>query len=401
MQEPNRECASAGLRALITERHAAFAQEIWALFEQTVAQLEQQVRDLRAENRRQRRLLEQSQKRRAPIKTKAKCKYKPESDVEILTENSSDSEDAWKPKCSANVPQTDQLEQEALTENSSDSDPKEEPKRTMEREGTPQTEHSSHSSLSEGHEDSETRPKTSKKLHNLNPKKDAFVCQVCDKSFSHKSVLNMHVFAHERSRDFECSECGSTFISRYHLECHMEIHLRKRPSSCESHTPVQYMTDTNTETRNQSPPPSKEEHSEEPGRESKRERHGKPVRSMELEEVEEQDCERPMCSQCNGTFSTIGNLHKHIRNIHRNKSSLKSKLRKSLGYRHKHLTCPMCDRRFKFQNQLKKTHEVAHSCHVAKQPHTDVSRHPQGDARHPHCDARHPHGDLEHPHVDA
>lgn len=50
------------LRALVNERQAALAQEMLALFERTVAELEEEVRVLKEENERQRQLLQSAQR---------------------------------------------------------------------------------------------------------------------------------------------------------------------------------------------------------------------------------------------------------------------------------------------------------------------------------------------------
>ncbi|KAK7886750.1 hypothetical protein WMY93_026371 [Mugilogobius chulae] len=358
MNEPHREELyredRPSLRALVTERHAAFAQEMLALFEQSVAQLEDEVRRLRAENERQRQILRQTRKRREETRNRGDEKRRrrahrkktvqqeeiPKSDVEIeekvesgaegLTENSSDSES-----------ERGRDRGQALQQKQA---PEPEPPSVAETEEEPPTEHSSESEQ-ENHDTRRQEPKTPPKP-STPPKERKFSCSICGKTFCHKSILKRHMSSHQEDRRFECSECGTVFGNKHHLERHKEIHRRKRPSRCESDVVMLSTDDSNAEAKDMTSPSRSEE-----------ERDG---RSVENADVSEEEKKGYPCLHCNRVLSSISNRNKHIRMIHQNRFSFKSQMQKTLQHRHTHLSCSKCDQRFRFKSELDRHMTRAH-----------------------------------------
>ncbi|KAJ0051095.1 hypothetical protein NL108_013828 [Boleophthalmus pectinirostris] len=61
-----------------------------------------------------------------------------------------------------------------------------------------------------------------------------FTCQVCNKVFSSKSNYKTHLLSHTERRDkpHKCPVCGRGFLQRCHVKDHMRIHTGEKPYSC-------------------------------------------------------------------------------------------------------------------------------------------------------------------------
>ncbi|CAG9822840.1 unnamed protein product [Phaedon cochleariae] len=60
-----------------------------------------------------------------------------------------------------------------------------------------------------------------------------FTCQVCNRSFGYKHVLQNHERTHTGEKPFECPECHKRFTRDHHLKTHMRLHTGERPYHCE------------------------------------------------------------------------------------------------------------------------------------------------------------------------
>ncbi|XP_055078074.1 zinc finger protein 239-like [Periophthalmus magnuspinnatus] len=61
-----------------------------------------------------------------------------------------------------------------------------------------------------------------------------FTCQICTKVFSSKSNYKTHLLSHtgQREKPHKCPVCGRGFLQRGHVKEHMRIHTGEKPYSC-------------------------------------------------------------------------------------------------------------------------------------------------------------------------
>ncbi|XP_055083995.1 gastrula zinc finger protein xFG20-1-like [Periophthalmus magnuspinnatus] len=57
-------------------------------------------------------------------------------------------------------------------------------------------------------------------------------CSVCKKRFGTKQILQRHIRVHTGERPFSCLICTKTFTEKSHLDRHIKIHTGERPYSC-------------------------------------------------------------------------------------------------------------------------------------------------------------------------
>jgi uncharacterized C2H2 Zn-finger protein len=61
---------------------------------------------------------------------------------------------------------------------------------------------------------------------------DNWVCDVCDKGFPKKSMLERHKAVHSDEKPYSCSECGKSFNQKSAMQLHAGIHSTVRPFQC-------------------------------------------------------------------------------------------------------------------------------------------------------------------------
>ena len=58
-------------------------------------------------------------------------------------------------------------------------------------------------------------------------------CPVCNKAFTRKGYLSIHLRIHSGDRPFSCKQCGKSFISKRDVIHHERTHTGEKPFSCE------------------------------------------------------------------------------------------------------------------------------------------------------------------------
>uniref|UniRef100_A0A8C5JVY4 C2H2-type domain-containing protein n=1 Tax=Junco hyemalis TaxID=40217 RepID=A0A8C5JVY4_JUNHY len=62
---------------------------------------------------------------------------------------------------------------------------------------------------------------------------DSYKCWTCEKSFSRRSHLIVHMRIHTGQQPYRCEECGMSFRDRSNLNHHRRTHTGARPYLCE------------------------------------------------------------------------------------------------------------------------------------------------------------------------
>ncbi|XP_053743288.1 oocyte zinc finger protein XlCOF8.4 [Synchiropus splendidus] len=60
----------------------------------------------------------------------------------------------------------------------------------------------------------------------------SFKCPECEKSFRHRSVLELHMRIHSKDKPYQCKVCGKAFRFGSYLQQHLIIHTGKKPYKC-------------------------------------------------------------------------------------------------------------------------------------------------------------------------
>lgn len=75
---------------------------------------------------------------------------------------------------------------------------------------------------------------------NNNNRDKVFVCNICNRCFGYKHVLQNHERTHTGEKPFECRECHKRFTRDHHLKTHMRLHTGEKPYHC-SHCERQFV----------------------------------------------------------------------------------------------------------------------------------------------------------------
>ncbi|KAK7930650.1 hypothetical protein WMY93_007045 [Mugilogobius chulae] len=57
-------------------------------------------------------------------------------------------------------------------------------------------------------------------------------CSICNKTFTSNSMLKQHLISHSKHKPFKCPVCKHRFSQKRHFDEHMRIHTGEKPLSC-------------------------------------------------------------------------------------------------------------------------------------------------------------------------
>nr|XP_033465400.1 zinc finger protein 771-like [Epinephelus lanceolatus] len=269
------------LRALVKQRLTAAVEEIFGLFERTIAEYEEELCRSKEENERQRKLLDavfnpQLRLHRADVQQLLVVKEEVPPEQQEWS-SSVDQEDPEPPHIkeeqeelwiSQEGEQLQELEEDDITKFTStpvpvkSEDDEEKPQSShlhqrhtyhmlTEVDGEdcggsePASNSDPDSHLHPETDDSDDWKETREPQSGLNslendevPVSDLIVCEKpfscseCGKRFGCNGDLNRHIRSHTGEKPFDCSECGKRFGQKGQLRIHMRSHTGEKPFSC-------------------------------------------------------------------------------------------------------------------------------------------------------------------------
>ncbi|XP_074543345.1 uncharacterized protein LOC141803282 [Halichoeres trimaculatus] len=235
------------LRGFINQRLSAAAEEIFELFERTIAEYEEQLCRAKEENQRQQKLLDavynpEVRLHRAELP-------EPQGGSQGLVQEDSkpphikeEQEELWSSHEGEQLqgleeekPQSSQLHQKR---NEEDSVSVEGPGPV--RNPDPETEDNIGDSIEPETHVVNTHQQSEKEHSVLNFLKNdgndfsvkLFRCSQCGKQFNQNSNLKTHMRIHTGEKPFGCSFCGKRFAQKAHLQSHVKCHTGEKPYSC-------------------------------------------------------------------------------------------------------------------------------------------------------------------------
>ena len=60
----------------------------------------------------------------------------------------------------------------------------------------------------------------------------SYECDICQKSFKNRNMLEHHQVRHANKKEFECNECGKRFNIKSDLNVHQRIHIGEKNFHC-------------------------------------------------------------------------------------------------------------------------------------------------------------------------
>ncbi|XP_049607815.1 gastrula zinc finger protein XlCGF8.2DB [Syngnathus scovelli] len=227
-------CKVRMLRALVNERLNAAMEEIFGLFDRTIAEYEEELCRSKEEIERQRQLLD-SREHPGSLVAKA-IRACQENDVapDCLKEaepshvKEEDENQDW-PEL-PHLLREDDITKFQVKREDEDDPAKWSHLRSKAGEARPRNGSSPPSERNET-DDGEGRGGVSKGGR-ASRGNEAFICSFCSKSFSRKDSFVRHIRGHTGEKPFSCSTCRKSFKYRYEISRHMKIHTGEKPFSC-------------------------------------------------------------------------------------------------------------------------------------------------------------------------
>ncbi|XP_051918715.1 oocyte zinc finger protein XlCOF8.4-like [Hippocampus zosterae] len=255
------------LRALLSQRLSAAVEEIFVVFEKTIAEYEEELCRTKEENERQRRLLD--------------AVFKPQvvsRDADIRKDDLQAERQEWSFRITQQEPEPPHVKEEeplyvkeeeeqagitnfpldgVLVNSANDEDnehgselcrdqsernrgaklPSSSSSQHVTTKGGGSEDDSLFAPLSDSDNaashSSDTDRDENSKVDKSCPIDDAHIkCSHCDKTFIDAATLKRHVMLHKGAKTFRCSFCGKTFNQKVHLIKHTRTHTGEKPFAC-------------------------------------------------------------------------------------------------------------------------------------------------------------------------
>nr|XP_057931691.1 zinc finger protein 664-like [Doryrhamphus excisus] len=256
-------CKVQMLRALVNQRLTAAVEEIFVVFEKTIAEYEEELSRTKGENERQRQLLD------AFFKKQGVLFHRPDISEEALSSEKQEwsswmaQKEAWPPhikeeeeahSISQEGEHFEELEEFLVIRVPVKSEDEEDKVGSEENRGVAPPSNTSTQHITEADGDHCGRPQAdivaplsdsdntmshfpdtdedSKADRTCHTDNTHWKCPQCSKTFNYHSNLKIHMRTHTGEKPYICSICGKSYSQKVHLTIHTRTHTGEKPFSC-------------------------------------------------------------------------------------------------------------------------------------------------------------------------
>ncbi|XP_061634273.1 zinc finger protein 350-like [Phyllopteryx taeniolatus] len=247
------------LRTLVKQRLNVAVEEIFELFERTIAEYEEELNRSKEEKERQRQLLDALLNPHVRLHRADMQQVLVESQDEVLSAEpegpveppqiKEEKEDVWSSRDEQQLPRQEEeadvnkftfsgvhvkREEDEGASSQLRHSPSEGKREAAGNRHSPDNKFASLSDTADmmsplsdtDHSDDAKEPSDAK------GGKKRFVCSECGRTFAYKKTLKTHMIIHTGEKDFACSFCAKKFYRKCDMKIHMATHTDEKPFSC-------------------------------------------------------------------------------------------------------------------------------------------------------------------------